>query len=83
MDESLGLFKLALERQQSPYEPLDECIADLDSTIAQIEKILAAMLKLATINEARELLRAILEKQEELKKQTEQERKRKLIESLK
>lgn len=83
VDEKLGLFKLALDRQQSPFEPLDECIVELDSTIAQIEKILAAMLKLATINEARELLRAILEKQEELKKQTEQERKRKLIESLK
>ena len=83
VDESLGLFKLALDRGQSPFETLDACIAELDATIAQIEKILAAMLKLATINEARELLRAILEKQEELKEETEKQRKRKLIEGLK
>ena len=53
-----------------------------DRTIEQIERILAAMLKLQTVNEARELLKAILERQSELKKKTEQERKRKLLESL-
>jgi len=83
VDEALGLFKLALDNQQSPFERLDVCIEELNRTIAQMEQILAAMLKLATINEARELLRAILERQEELKELTEQERKRKLIEGLK
>lgn len=82
VDESLGLFKLALDRGQDPFGPIDVSIEELDRTIEQIERILAAMLKLQTINEARELLKAILEKQSELKKKTEQERKRKLLESL-
>ncbi len=82
VDESLALFQLALERSQNPYESMDTCVEELDRTIEQIQRILAAMLKLETINEVRELLRSILEQQEALKKKTEQERKRKLLESL-
>ena len=83
VDEALGLFKLALDDKKDPFGPIDVCLEEMDRTIEQIERVLAAMLKLQTINEARELLKAILEKQEELKKKTEQERKRKIIESLK
>ena len=84
VDEALGLFKLALtqDRRQTPFKSLDDCIEELDRTIAQIQSILAAMLKLETINEVRELLRSILEQQEELKKKTEQERKQRLIDNL-
>ncbi len=84
VDESLGLLKLALEQESAPtpFQSLDVCIEELDQTIAQIQRVLAAMLKLETINEVRELLRSILEQQQDLKKKTEQERKQRLIDDL-
>jgi hypothetical protein len=51
--------------------------------IAKLEKVLTQMLKNEDYNKVLEMLRGVIRGQEDLKKQTEVERKKRLIEGLK
>lgn len=83
LDDLLVKLREALEQQQDPNPPFEAAIDQLGQTIEHLEAVLAQMLKNEDYNKVLELLRSVIRNQEDLKKQTESERKKKLIEGLK
>lgn len=82
VDESLGVLKRELDRKGDPFRALDGAVDQIDATIKHMEAVLTQMLKLETFNEALQLLRDIIQNQEEIQQKTKTERKKKLIEGL-
>ena len=82
IDQSLGLFRLALQDKMPPMQPLDEGLGQLDLLITHIEEILKAMRSELSFKDLIEQLKDIKNSEMELRQQTERERKRKAIEDL-
>jgi len=82
-DDLLVVLRAALDQPDAPFGPLDAAVDQLGTTIEHLEAVLAQMLKNEDYHKMLELLRGIIQDQEELKKQTESQRKKKLIEGLK
>ena len=83
VDQRLGLFRLALQEQTEPLSRLDESLVALDRLKRKLELVLVEMRKLETYKELLEILKAIKAQQEDLKKRTETENKRSIINKLK
>lgn len=83
VDQRLGLFRLALQEQTDPLNRLDESLTALDRLKRRMEQVLVEMRKLETYKELLEILKGIKAQQEELKKRTETENKRSIINKLK
>lgn len=83
VDQRLGLFRLALQEQTDPLNRLDESLQALDRLKRKLELVLVEMRKLETYKELLEILKGIKAQQEELKKRTETENKRSIINKLK
>lgn len=82
LDDALVVLHKVLEDRLASETSFDETVETLNVTIEHLEKVLAQMLELETVNEALQLLRDIIKSQEELQERTRQERKKKLIEGL-
>jgi hypothetical protein len=82
VDQALGLFRLAFQDKTDALPRVDETLGHVERLIAHMEAVLFEMRRLETFKEAIELLKAIKNQQDELKRRTEAERKRKLIEGL-
>ena len=83
MDQRLGLFRLALQERTDPLNRLDESLTALDRLKRNLERVLVEMRKLETYKELLEILKGIKAQQEDLKKRTETENKRSIINKLK
>ena len=83
VDQRLGLFRLALQEQTDPLNRLDESLQSLARLQRKLELVLVEMRKLETYKELLEILKGIKTQQEELKKRTETENKRSIINKLK
>ena len=83
VDQRLGLFRLALQERTDPLNRLDESLQSLDRLKRKLELVLVEMRKLETYKELLEILKGIKAQQEELKKRTETENKRSIINKLK
>ena len=83
IDQQLGLLKLALEKQTQIGDRLESVFPLLDRLVRRIEAILVEMRRLETYKELLERLKVIKTLQEELKRKTEAENKRGLLDKLK
>lgn len=83
IDELIGLFKFANEKERDPTIEIDNGIDALSIIITRMERILLEMRKLETFQEALEILKSIIQQEGELIKKTKTEQKKKLIEGLK
>lgn len=81
-DGSLGLFKLALEKNTSPSASLDEAADTVDAMISRMEQVLSEMRELAKFHEVVEQLKANIKAQQELLEETKRQRKEKAIKAL-
>lgn len=82
IDQALGLYRLALQQQQSAGPPLETATSDLQQLIQSLEQILLEMRKLETFHEALELLKSIIGDQDELSEQTRRLRKERALKAL-
>ena len=81
-DSSLGLFKLALEKNTDPTGSMDEATDTLDSMIEKMELILTEMRELAKFHEVVEQLKANNKAQQDLLEETKRKRKENAIKAL-
>jgi len=82
VDQAIGLFRLANERDQDPVPTIDASIEAISVLISHMERILIEMRKLETFQEALEQLKAIIEHQEALRTKTAKEGKKDLLKGL-
>ena len=82
VDESLGALKLILDDGRDPLPGLDESIVQLGTMLDQMDTILKEMQRLETFQEAIELLKSIIDQQQQLEDRTDSERKKRLIQKL-
>lgn len=83
VDESLGALKLLLDDSRDPLPGLDESIAQIGAMLDQMDTILKEMQRLETFQEAIELLKSIIDQQQQLEDRTKSERKKRRIQELK
>ena len=83
VDESLGALKLLLDDSRDPLPGLDESIAQIGVMLDQMDTILKEMQRLETFQEAIELLKSIIDQQQQLEDRTKSERKKRRIQELK
>lgn len=83
VDESLGALKLLLDDSRDPLPGLDESIAQIGVMLDQMDTILKEMQRLETFQEAIELLKSIIDQQQQLEERTKSERKKRRIQELK
>lgn len=76
VDESLGALKLLLDDSRDPLPGLDESIAQIGAMLDQMDTILKEMQRLETFQEAIELLKSIIDQQQQLEDRTKSERKK-------
>ena len=81
-DSSLGLFKLALEKNTDPTGSMDEATDTLDGMIEKMELILTEMRELAKFHEVVEQLKANIKAQQDLLEETKRKRKENAIKAL-
>ncbi len=81
-DASLGLFKLALEKNTDPTGSMDEAADTLDAMIEKMELILVEMRELAKFHEVVEQLKANIKAQQDLLEETKRKRKENAIKAL-
>jgi hypothetical protein len=81
-DSSLGLFKLALEKNTDPTGSMDEATDTVDTIIESMELILTEMRELAKFHEVVEQLKANIKAQQDLLEETKRKRKEKAIKAL-
>ena len=81
-DASLGLFKLALDKNTDPTGPMDDATDSLDSMIQTMEQILSEMRELAKFHEVVEQLKANIKAQQDLLEETKRKRKENAIKGL-
>lgn len=81
-DAALGLFKLALDKNTDPTNPMDEAVEILDSMIQSMDQILAEMRELAKFHEVVEQLKANIKAQQDLLEETKRKRKENAIKGL-
>ncbi len=83
VDESLGALKLLLDDARDPLPGLDESITQIGVLLDQMDSILKEMRRLETFQEAIELLKSIIDQQQQLEDRTKSERKKRRIQELK
>lgn len=83
VDESLGALKPILDDDRDPLPGLDESIAQIGVMLDQMDQILKEMQRLETFQEAIELLKSIIDQQQQLEDRTKSERKKRRIQELK
>lgn len=83
LDQALGLLKLAVDKQANISPQLAPVFPLLERLIRRMEAVLVEMRRLETYKELLEKLKAIKTLQEELKRRTEAENKRGLLDKLK
>jgi hypothetical protein len=83
VDGSLGALKLILDDGRDPLPGLDESIAQIGTMLEQMDTILKEMQRLETFQEAIELLKSIIDQQQQLEDRTKSERKKRRIQELK
>ena len=83
VDESLGALKLLLDDARDPLPGLDESITQIGVMLDQMDTILKEMQRLETFQEAIELLKSIIDQQQQLEDRTKSERKKRRIQELK
>ena len=81
-DTSLGLFKLALEKNTDPTGSMDEATDSIDAMIDKMEQILSEMRELAKFHEVVEQLKANIKAQQDLLEETKRKRKENAIKAL-
>ncbi len=82
VDATLGLFSLANQKGQDPGPPLDRSQTELAGVIQTLEQVLLEMRRLETVQEALELLKAIMAGHDELTEETKTERKARALKAL-
>ena len=83
VDESLGALKLLLDDGRDPLPGLDESITQIGTMLDRMDTILKEMQRLETFQEAIELLKSIIDQQQQLEDRTKSERKKRRIQELK
>ena len=83
IDEALGALKVLLDDGRDPLPGLDETIAGVGTMLDQMDTILKEMQRLETFQEAVELLKSIIDQQQQLEERTKSERKKRRIQELK
>jgi hypothetical protein len=73
VDQTLGLVRLALIDKQDPLPRLDETLVGLERLIDRMETVLSEMRRLETFKELVELLKAIKNQQEDLRRKTKRQ----------
>ncbi|MBC8115762.1 MAG: hypothetical protein H7062_15365, partial [Candidatus Saccharimonas sp.] len=81
-DTSLGLFKLALDKNSDPTGSMDEATDTLESMIDKMEQILVEMRELAKFHEVVEQLKANIKSLQDLHEETKRRRKENAIKAL-
>jgi len=80
LDRQLAELADLLDDPEAGRPGRDRAVTRLDAILAAMNDVLASMIELEDFNEVVELLREIIQAQEELKAQTEQRHKRELLE---
>ncbi|MDG2383584.1 MAG: hypothetical protein P8N76_18065 [Pirellulaceae bacterium] len=75
--ENLAKLQTGLEAKEPDLEGTREVVKQANNILLALEDVLAKMLELETYNELVDLVRSIIREQEELSKQTKEERKKK------
>ena len=83
VDEALGALKVLMDDGRDPLPGLDESIAQLGTMLDQMDAILKEMQRLETFQEAIELLKSIIDQQQQLEERTKSERKKRRVQELK
>ena len=81
-EEHLRLFDYAFRENSTPQFTAAQCITDIDLLLTNLRQVLLEMRKLENFQEVIELLKAIIDDEKDLRKKTEDERKKKLIDLL-
>ena len=79
VDGAIGVFKLANEKGNDPAPAIDESVEQINVMVERMKKVLAEMQDLAKFHEAISKLKAIIDDSQQIKQQTEDERKRSII----
>ena len=82
MDELLGELKVLLDDGRDPLAGLDDSIERLSRMLDRMDAILKEMQRLETFQEAVELLKTIIDQQQQLEDRTKSERKKRRIQEL-
>jgi len=82
-DGAVGLFKLALEKDQDPTAQIDNSVESLSLMLEHMARVLKEMQDLADFHEAIKALKVIIDDSEKLNEETIKERKKKDLEKLK
>lgn len=83
VDQQLGLFRLAIEKEDSPLQEIQTSIELLDAMLVRMQNVLNEMQDLLEFHEAIEMLKNLIEKEKELTEDTKKFRKNKLLDRLK
>jgi hypothetical protein len=79
VDERIGLFRLANERQADPTGAIDEAVSAIDQMLVRMDRVLAEMSERRDFNAVIQALQQILEGQKHLKDETQREQQRRLF----
>lgn len=82
VDQALGLFKLALDKNTDPASPLGSSIDETTTLIQQLELVLGDMAELQRMDAMIEDLRKLIKNEQELQQETKRKRKEKAIKAL-
>ncbi len=83
VDKSIGRFRLANEKGNNPTPQIDESLEDIGTMLEHMRKVLAEIRDLAEFHEALKDLKLIIDQQERLTEETENRRKKSIIDKLK
>lgn len=83
VDQQLGLFRLAIEKNNNPLPEVEASIDLLDGMLLRMKNVLNEMQDLLEFHEAIEMLKTLIEKEKELTEETKKFRKNKLLDRLK
>lgn len=83
VDQRLGLYRLAIEKNSDPMSEIQSSIELLDAMLVRMKSVLNEMQDLLEFHEAIEMLKNLIEREKELTEETKKFRKNKLLDRLK
>ncbi|QDV18033.1 hypothetical protein Pan153_26890 [Gimesia panareensis] len=83
VDQHLGLFRLAIEKNNDPLPEMQTSIELLNAMLTRMQSVLDEMQDLLEFHEAIEMLKTLIEREKELTEETKKYRKNKLLDRLK
>lgn len=83
VDQHLGLFRLAIEKNNDPLPEMQTSIELLNAMLTRMQSVLDEMQDLLEFHEAIEMLKNLIEREKELTEETKKYRKNKLLDRLK